>query len=401
VPAPSHDDVRIVSRIEEDLPLPSIREDLARVIEAAAPVVDAAPVDIPAARVDVPVAPTEMPVVESHRDDADVSHAPLAQAQPHDEPHLDPFDALIRDAELGVLPRRPEPDDVKPVADETPLEETFDTTSYRARALDADAFDTDVFDAYAAEETRRSSIFRNRSLPKFNLPPAITRRSRPAIALGIVLILAGAAGGVAYAARLQSGRARTGTDGKALPNIATRQAGNALAAPKPTATDSSHGGRVEATSSGVLQHTTGAARQESTPVNRRTDPTTVANRPRTDTRESDAPAVPSLTNIQPLNVAIATQSGAPQLLPPELLIDIRDRLAAGRQFADGGDYQSARRALRGALTQIDSLSARFAVSDALRLLRRDAENEAQKTLDACLAENEIHKKRGGKVLACQ
>jgi hypothetical protein len=57
--------------------------------------------------------------------------------------------------------------------------------------------------------------------------------------------------------------------------------------------------------------------------------------------------------------------------------------------------------LRGALSQIDSLATRFAVSDALRMLRRDAENEAQKTLNACLAENEIHKKRGGKVLVCQ
>jgi hypothetical protein len=111
--------------------------------------------------------------------------------------------------------------------------------------------------------------------------------------------------------------------------------------------------------------------------------------------------VPSLSGLQSLSVPIATQTGAPQLLPPETLIDLRDRLAAGRQFSEGGDYASAGRVLRGAITQIDSLSNRFVESEALRSLRKDVEQEAQRALDACVAENEIHRKRGGKILVCQ
>jgi hypothetical protein len=126
---------------------------------------------------------------------------------------------------------------------------------------------------------------------------------------------------------------------------------------------------------------------------------TVANRARTEPRESElAPAVP---NIQSISVPITTQTGSPQLLPPEVLIDLRDRLAAGRQFTEGGDYSSAGRTLRGTVAQIDSLASRYAISDALRSLRKDAEQEAQRNLDACLAENEIHRKRGGKILVCQ
>jgi serine/threonine protein kinase len=331
---------------------------------------------------------------------------------------FDSFEALILEAEQRAAARarhaealqakRLEEDAraAQSAPDTSFAKRSFDD-SFSAKALDADAFETDIFDAYTEAEREPSydlpelrprRTFGTRALPRFHLPSAITRRSRAAVVVGVILIFAGAAVGVAYAARLQSGRARNDGEPKALPDVATRQAGSSTTAPS-AGTDLSRNPRVETSSAGVLQQNVHTPVRESTPATRKNDPTISASRQSTDKPEPDP--VPSLANIQQLNVPISTQAGTPQLLPPELLIDLRDRLAAGRQFADGGDYQSAGRVLRGAINQIDSLASRYSVSEALRLLRKDVETEAQKTLDACLAENEIHKKRGGKVLVCQ
>jgi len=107
-----------------------------------------------------------------------------------------------------------------------------------------------------------------------------------------------------------------------------------------------------------------------------------------------------LTGLSSVNVSVASSPDAPQLLPADVVIDIRDRLSQGRLLADGGDYAAARRTFRAALSAIDSAAARYMSSDALRTLRRDVEKESQSALDACNAENAIRQRREGKSLAC-
>ena len=309
-------------------------------------------------------------------------------------------DDLLADREAPLVPVREDVSIVRGLREKPFADETLD-----ASALDADAFDLDGFDTFTAAGATAADIasrdsstfpFTSRRLPRLRLPGAVTRRSRAVMGLAILIVLAGAAVGVAYAARYQSAKNRLTALKTAAPTtLASRQADSGTIAPKFAAADSSHGSRVENTSSGILQQ----ARQAAPDNARRTETQASSNRSRSDERSSGP--VPTLTGLPSVNVPLATQTGAPQLLPPETLIDLRDRLAAGRQFSEGGDYASAGRVLRGALTQIDSLSNRFVESEALRSLRKDVEQEAQRTLDACVAENEIHRKRGGKILVCQ
>lgn len=309
-------------------------------------------------------------------------------------------DDLLADRETPLVPVREDVSIVRGIREKPFVDETLDASS-----LDADAFDLDGFDTFTAAGATAADIasrdsstfsFASRRLPRFRLPGSVTRRSRAVMGLAILIVLAGAAVGVPYAARYQSAKNRLATSRTAAPTtIASRQAEGGAIAPKFAAADSTHGARVENTSAGIVQQ----ARQPAADNARRAETQVSSNRSRSDDRSSGP--VPTLTGLPSVNVPLAAQTGTPQLLPPETLIDLRDRLAAGRQFSEGGDYASAGRVLRGALTQIDSLSNRFVESEALRSLRKDVEQEAQHTLDACVAENEIHRKRGGKILVCQ
>ena len=89
------------------------------------------------------------------------------------------------------------------------------------------------------------------------------------------------------------------------------------------------------------------------------------------------------------------------MVPPELLVDVRSRLSSGEEQSDQGEYLAARRIFRAVLQHIDSATARYPSSQALRALRRDVEQADQNALRACIAENEMHRKRGEQPGSCQ
>jgi hypothetical protein len=117
------------------------------------------------------------------------------------------------------------------------------------------------------------------------------------------------------------------------------------------------------------------------------------------------PAPPQLVlpsgRMPNVNVAIAGPSTDLKIVTPEMLVDARTRLASGGDAADEGDYVLARRTFRGALQQLDSLATRYPNSDRLRSLRRDLEQADARALQACNAENELHKRRGEQGKPCQ
>ena len=110
--------------------------------------------------------------------------------------------------------------------------------------------------------------------------------------------------------------------------------------------------------------------------------------------------VPSGTRLPNLNVAVNPGSDL-KMLPPEMLVDARTRLTNGQDLTEQGDYQLARRTFRAALTQLDSISARYPESQSVRTLRRDIEQADARAVQACGAENEMRKRRGEVPRACQ
>ena len=374
--------------------------------------------------VDVPVAKAPEPIANA---DDSPTQFDLTDDDFEDDNFEDDDSLLDREAPLVPVRDSQYADVVERGADRAPHDaKRFDSDTIEAGARAADNFAADALEsetsrphgdvddafeealeAMPSTDARLASIASLVSADFQPTPPRTPRldfgngmadRSRVAVVLALIVVLAGAAGGVAYA-RNQSGKNHDAAGARS--NVATnptRQATLTTANGQKTAPDSAHGARVEALSSGVVQQSVRPTVSDS--ARRRSEsnaPTT--NRTRGEATNSDV--VPAVPGIQSVSVPITTQLGAPQLLPPEVLIDLRDRLAAGRQFSEGGDYVSAGRTLRGALAQIDSLTNRYTVSPALRSLRKDVEGEAQRTLDACLAENEIHRKRGGQILVCQ
>jgi serine/threonine protein kinase len=115
---------------------------------------------------------------------------------------------------------------------------------------------------------------------------------------------------------------------------------------------------------------------------------------------SPAPVLPSGTRLPNLNVAV--NAGADlKMLPPEMLVDARTRMSNGEDLVEQGDYQLARRTFHAALTQLDSISARYPESQSIRALRRDIEQADSRAVQACGAENEMRKRRGEALRACQ
>lgn len=102
-----------------------------------------------------------------------------------------------------------------------------------------------------------------------------------------------------------------------------------------------------------------------------------------------------------VNVAISGPTTDLKLVSPEMLVDARMRLTNGQDAIEQGDYVLARRTFRGALQQVDTLASRYPDSDKIRALRRDLEQADNRALQACTAENEMHKRRGEQGKACQ
>jgi hypothetical protein len=111
------------------------------------------------------------------------------------------------------------------------------------------------------------------------------------------------------------------------------------------------------------------------------------------------PALPSVA-LGNLNVAV---NAAPDLkiVPPEMLVDARTRLTNGEDLIEQGDYQVARKTFRTAMAQVDSVGARYPDSQSIRALRHEIEQADAKAGQACIAENDMRRRRGETARACQ
>lgn len=107
-----------------------------------------------------------------------------------------------------------------------------------------------------------------------------------------------------------------------------------------------------------------------------------------------AGAPPSVT------VSLAPTLGRLELLPSEVLTGLRERLAHGKENNEFGQYAIARRIFRGALDQIAKLDDRYAGAQSLTSLKKELEQAADRSLAACLAENEVIRRRNGKAVEC-
>jgi serine/threonine protein kinase len=103
------------------------------------------------------------------------------------------------------------------------------------------------------------------------------------------------------------------------------------------------------------------------------------------------------------NVKVNITGSAPdfKIVPPELLVDSRTRLTNGEDQVEQGEYVIARRTFRGAMAQLDSATAKYPDSQSLKSLRKDLEQADAHAVQACTAENEMHKRRGEQARACQ
>jgi hypothetical protein len=102
------------------------------------------------------------------------------------------------------------------------------------------------------------------------------------------------------------------------------------------------------------------------------------------------------------NLNIAVNAGPDlKIVPPEVLVDARTRLTNGQDLIEQGDYQVARRTFRTAMVQLDSIGARYPESQAVRALRHDVEQADAKAGQACIAENDMRKRRGETLRSCQ
>jgi hypothetical protein len=102
------------------------------------------------------------------------------------------------------------------------------------------------------------------------------------------------------------------------------------------------------------------------------------------------------------NVKIAVAGMADlKIMPPELLVDPRTRLATGGDQIEQGEYATAHRTFRSAMLQLDSVATRYPESQAVKNLRHDLELADARAAQACTAENEMRKRRGEQARACQ
>jgi hypothetical protein len=102
-----------------------------------------------------------------------------------------------------------------------------------------------------------------------------------------------------------------------------------------------------------------------------------------------------------VKIAVSGPTTDLRLMPPELLVDPRTRLTTGNDQIDQGEYATARRTFRSAMLQLDSVAARYPESQAAKSLKHDLEQADARAAQACGAENEMRKRRGEQVRACQ
>jgi hypothetical protein len=234
------------------------------------------------------------------------------------------------------------------------------------------------------------------------------RSRRPLVLAGVGVLVGLVAGSVALLNRTGSGASPV-----SLRNVpvavasAEERPGSSTTAPLPRETSSPGAvvqGATRADSTPATSHTasessarepatrsSGAAARESSAGGLSSS----ATRSRTTTRNGSGLIVPNI------NVAIPGGSSVLKIVPPEVVTDIKARLTSGQEQADQGEYAVARRIFRAALLQLDSATARFPDSQSLRALRRDITQADDRSLQACAAENDLHRRRGERPGVCQ
>jgi hypothetical protein len=123
------------------------------------------------------------------------------------------------------------------------------------------------------------------------------------------------------------------------------------------------------------------------------------SRPAESTKERSSSATSSLPTIKKLNVSAPVDAGQ-ELVPVEVVLDLRTQLSNGRQQADAGQYALARRILASAMTSAGTAVNKYSGSKTLRSIRAELDSADRRVLGACQAENEMLKKRGGTAVPC-
>jgi hypothetical protein len=112
------------------------------------------------------------------------------------------------------------------------------------------------------------------------------------------------------------------------------------------------------------------------------------------------PVLPT-TKMPNVKVPVIGTTADFKIVPPEVLVDSRTRLTNGEDQVEQGEYVTARRTFRAAMSQLDSVATRFPESQSLKSLKRDLEQADARAAQACTAENEMRKRRGEQARACQ
>lgn len=126
---------------------------------------------------------------------------------------------------------------------------------------------------------------------------------------------------------------------------------------------------------------------------------TAQTKPAVRPTASDA-AAPIAPNVNIGAIAIPTGTVDLRIAPPDLLLSLREQLSAGAKQVDDGDYAAARRGFRVLQTRTDSALETYRMSPTLTKLRRDVEEADARARDACAAENELLRRRGGHEKPC-
>jgi hypothetical protein len=144
----------------------------------------------------------------------------------------------------------------------------------------------------------------------------------------------------------------------------------------------------------------GAVKPAAAPSRSRTS--TAEHREQDATRGVGVRAPAASTSAPPsITLSLPPTVGQFELLPPELLTELRERLAHGREITEYGQYAAARRIYRAALDRIDNLGDRYVGSQALLFVKQELEQASERALAACTAENDVIRKRSGRSLPCE
>ena len=99
-------------------------------------------------------------------------------------------------------------------------------------------------------------------------------------------------------------------------------------------------------------------------------------------------------------VSLSASAGRLEILPVEAVADLRERLAHGKEKAEFGEYASARRIYGAALERINDLGSRYTATQSLAAVKQELEQASARALASCAAENDVIRRRSGKVLSC-